>query len=573
MKNIRLFLLLALLCAAAYALRRSRDEGLLSANDSRLFPFDSSAVSSFTIASRDAPLIRCARSATGGDWVIIPNENAARAMRADSRKIDFILESVAASRPKNHVSRKLRERRNLNLSDYGLDNPSAVLALTDAGGRERIVNFGNISPSGEHVFAKFPSSGDVFTLDRVAAGLLPVSADDIRSRALLPRTASEIVSLRWERANPARPALAIEKSAAAAAWRLTEPAAGINASPLAVVSLLDELSAATIAKFVWPAADGSDSASPENAAKTFALSPDEARATISLRFADGARAELRFGRPDPGSPSSAFVFSSADNAVFTVDSRTFDALPESVADIAERRIFPVSESDVTSLTASFGGRVHTLTRDADTGAWRLTLPVPLAADQAAAVSFVNAILALETDSLGESAHIGIACADGSAPEATLEPGFSQNIETLFASVIPPMSVSLKSGERDSIISLRKNGGQEVRQGSDGEWYSADNALTPDNAAISAIAAALRDFRADSVASLRDDDAFGLTPPRTLLTVTTRGAAPLIIHIGATLPDGSAYARIQGAAPVCIISPESAAILSSDLTNPKTNNRK
>ncbi|MCL1909567.1 MAG: DUF4340 domain-containing protein [Kiritimatiellaeota bacterium] len=556
MKNLRLLLLLALLCAAAYALRRNRAEGLWSVADSSLLPFDSAAALTFAVERRDAPPVNCARPHPGAEWV------ADTSTRADSRKINFIVESLARARPQNPVSRKTRERRGLDLSHYGLDSPSAVLTIT-AGKRQTLtVNFGAVSPSGEHVFAKIPSSGDVFAIDRVTVGLLPSSPDDIRSRALLPRPASEIVAARWEHGPPVR--IAIEKTNTRGAWRITE--SNIAAAPLAIAALLDALSAATINKFVWPSADTPDSASPENAAKTFALSPDEARATLTLRYSDGARAELRFGRPAPAAPSSLFVFSTADNAIYTVDSSILEALPANAADIAERRLFPVSESDISSLSINARGRVFTLTRDAESGAWALALPVPFAADQTAAVSFVNGILALENDSLGDAVKISITHTDGAALEAGIDADFITG-ERL-ASVIPTTLAAFGRDESDTVVTLRKDGSQEVRLGGDGEWYSTENSHTPDNAAISAITALLRDLRATRAASLWDDDAYGLTPPRARLTVITRANPPLIIQIGAALPDGSAYARIQGSAPIYILSPETVSTLTSNFTKTK-----
>ena len=143
--TFRLFILLLALVAVAWFETRMLPTTGLTRLPASLLPVDLAKASGLQVETTNG-VIQCRR--VQGRWRI---ERPAL-MRADSMRIDFLLEKIARAAVRDKVTLRQRKARGLDLEDYGLVPPRAVINVAQ-GASEAALRLGGDAPGGGAVFA------------------------------------------------------------------------------------------------------------------------------------------------------------------------------------------------------------------------------------------------------------------------------------------------------------------------------------------------------------------------------------------------------------------------------------
>lgn len=597
-----LFVLLALVSAAAWFEKQHLPAGGFGAMPSSVVSIETARTNRITIETANTT-ITCSR--TQDHWEI---EKPIRC-RADSSRIDFVLERIARTPPRDRVSPQQRKNRRLSLNDYGLVVPKAVVSLEGRDGTSTL-RIGADTPSGDGVFVMASNSFDIYIVDSVLLDLLPKSAEDFRDRALVP-VSQDVVGI--EVRQPGKSIVNLEKNASG--WNMTSPF-DISASMPAVNALLRSLANATIEKFVWTSSKvQAEDNLLENASTSLGISADESRLSTTIKFSNGSNATFSFGSLDPDSPDSIYVVSSLDNSIFTVGKAIIDALQMDANVLRERHIFPLLASQVISISCNSADTSFAMRLNNTLTAWTISRPSLQPTDQHAATAFIEELLRIEDqnivpmsdeesrtlekggidtvkieitpvppleiitafatikrDSNGKPSEFEIAVSEKKLrhlisadrlPTDFLEPAWFASMRDKTILAIP--------AEQLSAITRRVRSHEETAiLGRDSQWFSAKPLpVVANKASLDALATLFANFRALRVSTLfsPDTNAYGLNPASTEFIITTKipETPVVIVLVGNTLADGSVYIKIKGRDAVFVASPEDVAILSNALT--------
>lgn len=597
-----LFILLMLVSAAAWFEKKHLPTGGFRAMPSCIVSVDISRADRIEIETTNT-VITCSRRQDL--WQV---DEPIRC-RADSNRIDFVLDTIARTPARDRVSPRQRKNRNLSLNDYGLVLPRAVVSI---GGRDGVstLRLGADTPFGDSVFVMASDSYDVYIADRMLLDMLPKSLDDFRDHALIP-VSQEIVGV--EIRQPGKGIINVEKTASG--WIMTSPFA-ISASMPAVHALLGSLANATIEKFVWTSSAGqSRDDLIENAGASLGLSVDESKLSATVKFAKGSVANFSFGSLDPDSPDSIYVVSSLDNSIFTVRRSIIDALQMDAEVLRERRVFPLLASEVISVSCNSANASFAMRLNNDLSAWTISRPSVQPTDQKAATAFIEELLRIEDvnvmpmsteeerslenngmdtvkieilpvppldiitafasfkrDAEGNPLAFEIAIPDKKLrhliPADRLPLGFLE--PAWFASMRDKTILSIPE-EMLSAITRRLASSEETAiLGRDGQWFSAKPLpITANKDSLEALTTLVANFKAQRVATLfsANTEFYGLNPAAAEFTITTKlpETPVVILLVGNSLPDGSAYVKVKGHDAVFMASPEDVAVLARALT--------
>ncbi|MGI5868217.1 MAG: DUF4340 domain-containing protein [Kiritimatiellia bacterium] len=605
--TFRLFILLLALCAVAWFETRMLSTSGLARLPASLLPVELAKASTLQVETVNG-VIQCRR--VQGRWRI---EQPAP-MRADSMRIDYLLEKIARAGVHDKVTLRQRKSRSLDLDDYGLVPPRAVISVAQ-GADEASLRIGGDAPGGATVFAMMGNSSDIVVVDRAVFDALPASADDFRDRALVQFPAADIRGIEIRRAG--KGVVKLERDNGV--WSMTSPYA-MAASADAVKALLAAVENAAIETFVHAAASrASDVDFPAGIGAAYGLDPVESPLSVIFHLAsEVGKATLTFGRQDTASPEHVYIAIAPDNIICTVHRSILDAFQMDAQALRERRVFPIPPANVAALSTRGPGGAFSLRREGQPPAWRIVQPSPQPADPNAAAALVADILALAGETAtplttepepppgGAAAPvIQMQVASKAERESTTAfidfpvPGTNETAQVRFrvprSGLLHAMPVaSLPDALRDALLgsagfaairdrtvldlapgdatalTRRADGAEEtVVLGGDGQWFSAKAApAAVDAQAVDDVLRALSPLTAAGTAALvstRDAD-FGLASPLGEWIIATRiPARPIVIlHLGRRREDGSLHARVKGEDAVFVLPPETADILAAPL---------
>ncbi len=597
-----LFILLALVSAAAWFEKRHLPSGGLGAIPSSIFSGEITRTDQITIK---VPNTTIKFSRHQNQWEIKEPIQC----RADSSQIDFMLETIARTTPRDRVSLRQRKNRGLGLVDYGLISPKAVVSLEGRDGTSTL-SMGADTPAGDGVFVMASGSYDVYIVDRMLLDLLPTSVEDFRDRALVP-VSQDINGI--EIRQPGKSLVKLMKTGSS--WKMTSPLE-ISASMPAVNALLGSLANATIEKFVWtPSKRQTGNDLLEDACTSLGISADESKLIASIKFADESTVTFNFGGLDPDSPDSIFVVSSLDNSIFTVSKIIIDALQLDADVLRERRIFPLLTSEVISISCNSANTSFAMHLNNTLTAWTISRPSNQPVDQKAAAKFLEELLHIEDQNVTtlseeeaqtlekggiETVKIEITPvppleiirafatvkrdADGktvafeiSVPERKLRHRIPADslptnfLEPAWFASMRDKTISSIPTEMLSAITRRVGSREETAiLGRDGQWFSAKPLpIVANKTSLDALARLFANFKALRVSTLfsPDTNGYGLNPASIEFIITTKipETPVVIVLVGNILADGSAPIKVKGLDAVFMASPEDVALLSNDLT--------
>ena len=232
---------------------------------------------------------------------------------------------------------------NETLADFGIGTNAFAVTL-GAGGRQTIVSFGNVSPSGTEVYAHVEGSRSICALPRDAFDRIPRDVDDFRERGVLACPRDEISGL--DIRVPDKPAVRLAR--AEGGWAILSPAA-VPADGAAVGALVDCLAAAQVMAFEMPSRAHPSVPTGGIRADDLVSYGLDAGLSVTVRGAADYTEQIMFGR----SAGTNLVWALVRNgtAVVSVDAALAERCRADSASLRDTRVFPFAEGEtVTSVS-------------------------------------------------------------------------------------------------------------------------------------------------------------------------------------------------------------------------------
>jgi hypothetical protein len=277
--------------------------------------------------------------------------------RADAGEVSRILDNLELLDRGDVITSRQQRKRQLALSDFGLDQPRARIVL-DEGDRELTLLIGRDTPLGGNLFIKEASDSSVLTASTNLLADLPASVAALRDRRLFLGFPGESTRLDLKR----RDGLLQLARDPSATWRVQKPFVG-RAAYDAVQDLLDALYAARAADFV---------ADSFAAASLYGLDEPAAQITIVGDPKYGEQV-LLLGKPIEGRPDQVYATVQGTETVIAVDQKLLAAVAVKAEDLRDHRLLTLPAYDIGYIEVREGERSLKLARQED-GVWSLTEP-------------------------------------------------------------------------------------------------------------------------------------------------------------------------------------------------------
>jgi len=301
-------------------------------------------------------------------------------VRADAGEIDRILFGLESLEKADLVPLREMKKKGLTLRDYGLETPQLRFSLKDDAG-SRTFFVGHKTPLGNQVYVQEKDRKAVLVAEARLLDLVPASLDALRDHKLFTGTRYEV-----ERLEVRGPSGFMQFSRAVdGQWKLQQPVA-TGADPGAVRSLLDLLYNARIERFI-----------ADTLSDPAAYGLDDSASRVSL-WTEGKELEqtVSFGEPLEENPELIYARNRAFESVFGVSSNLSEIFKLKPADVRDRRVLPVTATEVRALQLEENGRSIELHRQED-GSWSLVRPAPGKADREQVESVIRSWLDARAD--------------------------------------------------------------------------------------------------------------------------------------------------------------------------------
>lgn len=286
--------------------------------------------------------------------------------RAESRPVEDLVSSLAGTRVEREI-----DPSPAKLADFGLEPPAVEITFR-AKGQERGLRLGGKNPTGIWVYAQETGKPAVFLASESLLRDAQKRATDFRDRTVLAFEKKDVKGL--EVGTVGGQTLAAQLRGTEE-WQLTGPVAG-TADREQIAGLLDKLKAAKIKEFVAEA----PKPAPGKPAETYGLDRPLA---VTLWLGEGkerAAKTLRFGRTVPDK-KAVYAQRQGEPPVFLVDEELAKAVPASPTALRDKTVFAYDRGKLERVELeSPKGKVALAL---ESGAWRITAPTPLKADEGA----------------------------------------------------------------------------------------------------------------------------------------------------------------------------------------------
>ncbi|MGH7320900.1 MAG: DUF4340 domain-containing protein, partial [Candidatus Rokuibacteriota bacterium] len=308
------------------------------------------------VITRGADVLHLKKAGDG--WTLA----APVAAKAETRPVDDLLLSLATLRVEREI-----EASPANAADFGLAPPAAEIAFK-AKGQERKIRLGGKNPTGIWVYAQEGAKPAVILVPDSLLRDAQKSAADFRDRSVLAFERKDVKAFEVQ---PARggPSLKAERKGTDD-WQMTVPITA-PAEREQVSALLEQLKSAKIKEFVAdlpkiPGAYGLD----QPLKLVLWLGEEKERVAKTLRF----------GSPVPDK-KAIYAQREGDSTIFLVDEALAKAIPTTATALRAKTVFAYDRDKLERLELeSSKGKVALALEG---GAWRITAPAPLKADERA----------------------------------------------------------------------------------------------------------------------------------------------------------------------------------------------
>ncbi len=270
---------------------------------------------------------------------------------ADSLAVGRLIGEVLDARVKKRLTGKL------DLAQFGLEPPRIKIVLSDRKGAKSTLLVGDLSPTGQYLYATRPGSDQVWFLEAKIRGSLARPLLDLRDKAALDFVVADVVKLSFQLGGMKGPITVVRRRGGAdPRW---EFAGGGQASPEEVEDWLYQVHGLRVIDFVDQGIKP-----PE-----MGLEPPRGRITLYLE-GGGKKGLLLGGKAKTG--NERYLRRLAGGPVLVVKADSLARLKRGRRDLAERRIWRIQSEDVVALEIEGGGRKLAFAKEL--GQWRRTKP-------------------------------------------------------------------------------------------------------------------------------------------------------------------------------------------------------
>lgn len=336
------------------------------ARTDRAMPIDPALVTWVQLDRGDMHLV-CERN--GESWRMVDPVGG----RVDEGRLERLLIELSEVRLRAEMKPGELEDLGLDLRDYGLDRPRAVISFNDGRGLVRL-ELGRDLTVGSGEYARIVGDKVIWALDSALSTLVPEQVDELRDHRLFVQTPFSIQRVELTGTGGF---LQIAR-AGDGMWRVQQPEK-CAADASRMNALIEELSAARIESFVT-----------DNATDLAAYGLDEPSGRIALWGASSDRPEtLLLGRLAGEDKNRLYAKKESENLIVEVSSQLSSLLSYTTLDMRDRHVVHLAPERISALHMEQNENMLDLQRQED-GSWRVVSPRDWPADLTRVRQFIGA---------------------------------------------------------------------------------------------------------------------------------------------------------------------------------------
>lgn len=307
------------------------------------------------VVKRGAETVHLRKAADG--WTLVAPVQA----RAEARPVEDLVATLAGARVEREI-----DPNPATPADFGLAPPAVEITLR-AKGQERGLRLGARNPTAIWVYAQEAGKPAVFLAPDSLLRDSQKSAADFRDRTVLAFERKDVKGLEIQ---PATGPALLAQHKSGEEWQLQRPLVAPADGPK-IAGLLDKLKAAKVKEFVGTP--------PKGAAETGLDRP--LRVTLWLGEDKERTAKtLRLGRV-VADRKVVYAQREGDDTLFLLEEDVLKAIPAGAADLRDTTVFAFDRGRVERIELESPRGKVALAQEG--GAWRITAPVALRADEGA----------------------------------------------------------------------------------------------------------------------------------------------------------------------------------------------
>jgi hypothetical protein len=562
---IYLGLLLGLVCYLTFIDKKMPGTKEQEESETELYKLDPGDVTGLEVTNVHGTFIF---EKDNGHWEIKSPVNTP----ADTAAVEEVINQIAYAQPLRTIKIDGDDKTTqANLKEWGL-SPAAERAVIHTKDKSYELLIGRKMAINDSVYARGSGRKNepVRILPNLVKSVLQKDLSDFRSRNVFDFDAEKAVkvSSRLTQTAPA-PAEECEVELKNSKWILEKPLVA-RADTSEVGALLTKILALHVVDFIT---DDATNLSPYGL-----TSPT---ATLSVTLLPAEDMVLQIGGPVPGKPDQVYAQRLKSNSVFTLTRASVDDAFKTLPNTRDHHILPFDPGQATGLSYSLGPKSVEVRRE--NGLWNTFGKFPGRGDIGKVTDALSRLSQLETTpTLKDSApdlkpfgldkpqgKISIATGDKADPTLTLLVGKEENKLYYVRNSMEPFIYTVPENAFDFLpasnlelldaraidLQFKLVQGMTITAPPDPPVVltrSAGGTWTASNVKDRMVDSVKADTQASLLCQLQAKSwlgpaqpAYGLAKPVLTLAVVTDQPQPLVLHLGALLPDGGRAAQIQG----------------------------
>lgn len=314
--------------------KSAEDNAKLSTNTSpAILKLSASAVSQLTFKKKNAEPVTLAK-ANDGKWQI----TEPKTLTADQDAVSGVLSSLSSLN-----SDRVVEDQATDIKQYGLDQPSLELDITEQDHKSQKLLIGDETPTGGSVYAMVAGSPKIFTLADFNKSSIDKSLNDLRNKQLLTVNADKV-----SRVELIRNGQDIEFGQNKDGWQIIKPKP-LRSDTFLIGDLVHQLASA---KMDLTGTDNKD------------LSAEFAHAmpVATAKVTDNTTTQELQVRKDK---DQYYAKSTAVEGIYKIGSELGQALDKNLDDFRNKKIFDFSFNDPNKIELHVGSKAYFFTRSGE----------------------------------------------------------------------------------------------------------------------------------------------------------------------------------------------------------------
>lgn len=291
--------------------------------------------------------------------------------RADVALVHQLMSGLNSMGKGTTITAKQLEMRGLDISEYGLAEPSVRIVAVDNKGQHTWL-IGRKAPLSEMLYAKQGNGEDIYTISAQLLEIIPTQSDALRDRTLFSGKTAGTRRIELRGTSGFVQILKDPKEG----WQIQQPVAA-TADPQGVEELLEKMYLLRIEEFV--AENVSDFA-------VYGLQGDTGQ--MALGGADGTSRMLMIGDEISDRPGMVYARRTDDTSVFALQSDVLNLLNTNLNDLRDVRVLPLPPAKISYMSVERGGEQIELVQE-KSGKWFITKPISWEANPRAVEKVLN----------------------------------------------------------------------------------------------------------------------------------------------------------------------------------------